>query len=110
MKKNEKIEQEIRKTLDQFDHAEQLPPNPYFYTRVQARLEEKHRQQSVLPVFLRVAFLTVLFAINFVTGVWYLGGIDQTYQTDTRQELAGILAADLKLDTEEGSIFLFEQE
>ncbi len=52
MNKKEKIEQKIRKTLDQFDHAEQLPPNPYFYTRVQARLEETRRQQNVICTIL----------------------------------------------------------
>ena len=110
MKKNDKIEQEIGRTLDHFDHAERLPPDPFFYTRLQARLAEKDQQPGVLPLFMRVALLTVLLVVNIATGLWYLGGVSEQSPTDTRQELAGILATDFKLDNQQNSIFLFEQE
>ncbi len=41
MNKQEKIQNEIDKTLGMFEKKESLPPNPYFYTRVQQRLNEK---------------------------------------------------------------------
>ena len=67
MNKKEKIERDIQKTLDQFENVEQLPPNPYFFTRVQARLEETQKQQSVFSTILRPALLTALVAINLST-------------------------------------------
>lgn len=108
MSKKEKIEQEIQKTLDQFENPEKLPPNPYFFTRVQARLEETRKQQSVMAAILRPALLTVLVAINLGTAFWYFSGDEQQVQIDARQELAEILQDDLTLENEENNIFIIE--
>ncbi len=67
MNKKDTIEQEIQKTLDQIENTENLPPNPYFYTRVQARLEERRKKQNVFSAILRPALLTALVAINLST-------------------------------------------
>jgi len=107
MNKKEKIEQEISKTLEQFDQAEKLPPNPYFYTRVQARLEEKKRQQNVFFAILKPALIIALVAVNMSTAIWYLGGTEQKDQTNSRQELVEILAGDLELDDDQNSNFIF---
>ena len=104
MDKKEKIEREIQKTLDQFENAEQLPPNPYFFTRVQARFEETGKQQSVFSAILRPALLTALVFINLSTAIWYISGTNQTEQFETRQELVEILASDLKLDNNQSNI------
>ncbi len=108
MNKKEKVEQEIHKTLDQFEHAEQLPANPYFYTRVQARLEETRRQQNVFSTILKPSLLMALVAINISTVFLYFSESEQQDQTNTRQELLEILANDFKLDNEQNSIFIFE--
>ena len=108
MNKKEKIEHEINKTLEQFDTAEKLPPNPYFYTRVQARLEEKQKQQNIIFAILKPALIIALVAVNMSTAIWYLGGSKQQEQTSSRQELVEILASDLKLDSDQNSSFIFE--
>ena len=108
MEKNKKIEQEIRRTLDQFDHPEQLLPNSYFYTRVQARLDERRRQRNVFQAILRPAFITALVVINLSTAVWYLIGGDQQDTTESREQLIYILADDLELDTDRSNL-LFSQ-
>lgn len=104
MSKKEKIEREIQKTLDQFENVEQLPPNPYFFTRVQARLEETRKQQGVFSAILRPALLIALVAINLSTAILYISGTSQTEQFETRQELVEILASDLKLDDNQDNI------
>jgi hypothetical protein len=108
MNKKEKIEQEIQKTLDQFENVEQLPPNPYFYTRVQARLDKTRKQQSLISAILRPALLTTLVAINMGTAFWYFSGDEQQSQINTRQELAEILQDDLTLVNEQNNIFIIE--
>jgi hypothetical protein len=108
MNKKEKIEQEISKTFEQFENAEKLPPNPYFYTRVQARLEEKQKQQNVFFAILKPALIIALLAVNMSTAIWYLGGSEQQDETNSRQELLEMLASDLKLDDEQNSGFIFE--
>ncbi len=100
MNKKDNIEQEINKTLNQFDAAEKLPPDPYFFTRVQGRLDEKARQQNVFAPFLRPALIIALIAINTSVSIWYLGGMEVREQTNSRKELAEILAGDLELDSD----------
>ncbi len=108
MNKKEKIEQEISKTLEQFDQSDMLPPNPYFYTRVQARLEEKQKQQNVFFSILKPALIIALVAVNMSTAIWYLGGSEQQDQTNSRQELMEMLAGDFKLDSDQNSNFIFK--
>ena len=108
MNRKEKIEQEINKTLEQFDQADKLPQNPYFYTRVQARLEEKQKQQNVFFAILKPALIIALIVVNMSTAIWYLGGAEQQDQINPRQELAEILADDFELDKDQNNIFIFE--
>lgn len=110
MKRNEKIRQEILKTMDQFNAPERLEPDPYFYTRLQAELREKRHKKSVFYTALRVAFYSVLLVLNVGTTAWYLNLNDGDYQDNTRRELSEILATDLILNSEDNSIFLFEEE
>jgi hypothetical protein len=108
MNVKEKIELEIRKTLDQFDNMEQLPPNPYFFTRLQVRLKEKQKQHTIISVILKPALLIALVALNLGTGYWYFSGDEPQDQQNTKQELVEILKNDLTLITEQNNIFIFE--
>lgn len=101
MNNKEKIEREIGKTLDQFEQAEKLPPNPYFYTRVQQLIDDKQKKHSVFSTFMKPALLTGLVAFNLVTAIWFFTESEQTYD---RQELIQVLASDLKLNTEQNNI------
>lgn len=107
MNKKEKIEQEISKTLEKFDQADNMPPNPYFYTRVQARLEKKQKHQNVFFAILKPALIIALVVLNVSTAFWYFRGTVQQEQTNSRQELAEILAGDLKLDSDQDRNFIF---
>ena len=108
MNKKEKIEQEINKTLSQFEHKDSLPPNPYFFTRVQQRLNKQPGNESTLLAFLKPALIIVLFVINIGTVIWYFNnGI--TYNSfDKRQELIEILSSDLNLGKDQNNLFLVE--
>lgn len=105
MNKKDKIEHEISRTLEQFDQAEKLPPNPYFYTRVQARLEAKQNQQNVFFAILRPAMLTALVVLNLSTAFWYLNDSNQAEQANTRTELIELLSSDLNLEKNQSTIF-----
>ncbi len=98
------IEDEIQRTLDLFDSADQIKPSPNFYAAVQGRLMKKSEQKT-LAVFLRPVVLASLLAINLVTTIWYLGSSEISSQTTTRQELLNILVDDLNLETESLDLF-----
>lgn len=108
MNKKEKIEQEINKTLAQFDNAERMLSNPYFYTRVQARLEEKQRQKTGFSAILKPALIIALVVINITTTVWYLNFGTQVNQSESRQELLDILSEDLNLDNNQSNFVIIE--
>lgn len=108
MDKKEKIEEEVRKTLGMLDQNESLPPNPYFYTRVQQRINERSGSKSTSLGFLKPALLTILLLINLGTFIWYFNSSEDYYATDTRQELIEILSSDLNLNTNQSNIFLAE--
>jgi len=108
LNKKEKIEQQINKTLDQFENAEQLTPNPYFFTRVQAHIEERQHKNNRFAAILRPALLTTLVAINLSTAFWYMSGDDQIAQADTHQELIELLGSDLELENNQSNILDFK--
>ncbi len=108
MDRRQRIEEEIGQTLDQMDRADRLPPDPHFYARVMARLEERSGRRGLAPAILRPALLTMLVVVNLITAVWYFGGDRQHDQAGARRQLVEILGGDLKGSTDQGGLFLNE--
>ena len=108
MNKKEKIEEEIRKTLAVFEQKQSLPPNPYFYTRVQQRINERSGSKSTTMGFLKPALLTILLLINVSTFIWYFNYTENYSSTENQQELIEFLSNDLNLNTNQNNIFLSE--
>lgn len=105
MNRKEKIEQEVRKTLEQFDQAEKLPPDPYFYTRLKSRLDEKQHRGVRFPALLKPAFLALLFILNVLTASWYLSAGSTATQSNGRQELAALFASEFRTQQENIELF-----
>ena len=108
MNKKEIIEEEIRKTLDVFELKESLPPNPYFYTRVQQRIKENSVNNSTVWGYLKPALLTILLLINVSTFIWYFNYTENYSSTENQQELIEYLSNDLNLNTNQNNILLSE--
>ncbi len=108
MKKQEKIESEIEKTLNQFENIETLEPNPYLFTRIKQKLEEKNKSKFNVEVILKPAFFTLLFAVNLITTIWYVNSTDEYYRTDTNQGLVEILSSDFNLENDQSDILIVE--
>jgi hypothetical protein len=100
MDRKKRIEQEVQKTLEQFQKAEQLPPDPYFYTRLKSRLDEKQRMGVKIPVLLKPAFLAMLLILNVVTASWYLGVVGTSSNYNDRQELVTWMANEFRVQPE----------
>ncbi len=108
MNKKEIIEEEIRKTLDMFEQKESLPPNPYFYTRVQQKIKEKSENNSTMWRYLKPALLTILLLINVSTFIWYFNSTENYSAAENQKELIEYLSFDLNLNTNQNNILLFE--
>jgi hypothetical protein len=108
MNKQNKIEVEIEKTLDLFDKKELLPPNPYFYTRVKQRLNEKKKMEFSIYSVLKPAFFTALLALNLTTALWYTSSDNLIINTESDIELVDILKSDFNLESDQTENLLFD--
>lgn len=108
MNKEEKIKREIEKTLGLLESGETLKPNPYFYTRVQQRINEKSKKEFSFLGVLKPAFFTALIVLNLTTAIWYTNSDDLINITETDTELADILKSDFNLDSDQTESLIFE--
>ena len=78
MTKEDRVREEVEKTMSLLDRMENLEAGPYFYTRVEAILrgrekEEKMKQPGIFGVkVLKPAFLALLLLVNLVSAVFFL--------------------------------------
>ncbi|GAB4330505.1 MAG: hypothetical protein Kow0037_06290 [Calditrichia bacterium] len=100
MDRKKKIENEVRKTLELMDRDSGLPPDPYFYTRLSAKIEEREHSVKSVAALLRPALLIILFVLNVGTVAWYWGQLHSVNEGNARLELATILAGELQTQTQ----------
>ena len=96
--KKEKIQSEIDKTLDLLDQKDSLKPNPYFYTRIKQRIDEKNKKVFSLSSVLKPAFFTLLLMLNLTTVIWYTNSEEIADFSESELELVDILKSDLDLE------------
>ena len=110
MDRKKKIEEEIARTLEEFDRVERLPEDPYFYTRLQARLRERFTEKTGFFKLLRPAIVTALLLLNIVTAFFYLSTDTSSQTTDSRQQTVLLISKELGIEQSENNIFnLFEE-
>ncbi|MDN5215315.1 hypothetical protein QQ020_24765 [Fulvivirgaceae bacterium BMA12] len=76
MKSNqEDIDKKIERTLSSFDHIERASVNPFFYTRLKAKMETEKRgfwSLFTIPQFsMAVASVFLLLCLNFYVVINY---------------------------------------
>jgi len=108
MSKQEKIKNEIEKTLSQFEKDESLQPNPYLFTRIQQRLDEQNRKKQHFSGVLKPALFSALFAINMITAIWYINVEDLNNYTNSDLGLVEILSGDFNLENDQSNFLLVE--
>ncbi len=82
MKKKEKIEEEIEKTLNAFDNIESLNVNPYLITRIEAEINKSQVRQSRALTntnLLRPIILFLILIINVFTALFFSNLKSETY-------------------------------
>jgi hypothetical protein len=97
MDKQKRVQEEVEKTMSLLDRMQNLEAGPYFYTRVQARLRSKEREEKTkLPGFfsarvLKPAFLVLLLMINLISVFFFLeeygdtGLVENKYRSHASQ-------------------------
>jgi hypothetical protein len=115
MKSKEQIEQEVQKTLQCFENRTPLESNPFFSTRVLARirsLEEEQHARSLRKVFslsyLRPALLTLIIALNVVSAIVIFRGSHN--QTTVRDQYLTAFADEYAFNQNEYDFSLLNKE
>jgi hypothetical protein len=93
MNTNERIAEEVERTLQAFDADRPLQVNPFLTTRIDAELQRRGRIRRIAVVsFFQLKYIVVLilFAVNVVTIVHYS-------QRSTEQDVAAALMSQLEV-------------
>jgi len=106
--KKVKIEEEIKKTLEQFDNAEKLTPDPYFYSKIQTSLKSEKENKKSFNTILKPALLIFLILFNLTILFLYSGNNELNETVNQQDQLEEILSGDLNINQTQQSI-LFEQ-
>jgi len=87
------IETEVKKTLQGLDHIAKVKAKPFFFTRLQHRLDTLRAQQSqlegssIFATFLRPALIPLLIVVSIGAGIL----IGYQPATSSRAEAASVL-------------------
>ncbi len=87
--RKERIEKEVEKTLQQLDRFEKLESDPFFYTRLQARIKSTQDQplssglSSFIGRYFRLAFLVLLLVLNLISALLVFQNRNSSSDTQT---------------------------
>ncbi len=105
MDREERIKREVEKTLQCFEQAERLRGDPFFYTRLRARIDKLSGEQGGLRGWqgawglVRTTSLVLLVALNIVTAAFYLK--TDPLEADERSQLLSAFAQEYALAQDE---------
>lgn len=84
MSKRDHINEEVQKTLAAMDNMEPLAADPYFYTRLNAKIQEMERTEQPLERrqgmlgYILPAMLVMLVAVNLFSVYWIFQGSSES--------------------------------
>ncbi|MFC2157748.1 hypothetical protein ACFLT9_07930 [Acidobacteriota bacterium] len=96
-KSRERIEEEVRKTMDTFDQMEEIECSPSFLTRLEGQIRESEKQpkRNFIPIFnpgfIRAALLSVAIFVNLTFSILALRSGKP--QLDNREEYISTIAS-----------------
>jgi hypothetical protein len=108
MDKKEIINQEVQKTLDCFNQLGRIPASPYFYTRLQAKMDSRQKEKvNRRTIFSsrawRPAFIGIIIVLNLTTAilVYLSNGQSKDFTDDTLT----VLATEYNLNQDDSDLF-----
>lgn len=110
MKQDEHIKSEVDKTLHSLDNWQPLKPTPFFYTRMQAKMESRQSAGIWSQVFslgvVKPAFAVALIAINIASLFVFL---KQNNQSLSENEAVETFAEEYALN-QSMEVYFYEPE
>ena len=84
MKKEDKIREEVEKTLNAFDKIKNLDKNPYMFTRLQSEIEDNRIKEKLFFLkgeLLRPIILFFILIMNLLTALFFFNQKNETTST-----------------------------
>jgi len=108
MNTKEIINQEVEKTLDCFKQLGKLPASPYFYTRLQAKMNSPQKEEenhgTIFSYRLwRPAFIGIIIVLNLTTAV--LVYLSNGQGKDLTDDTLTVLATEYNLNQDDRDLF-----
>jgi hypothetical protein len=103
MDKNQKILDEVKKTISLLDNVKNIEPNPFLFTRIKAQIDSKKYEaertaDSVVLRFVKQSVFILLILFNIYTIVNYLNTDKQT--SESREQHLKNIKSEYSLVTE----------
>ncbi len=108
--REQKIQAEVQRTLDCLDRVERMPENPFFASRVLARvnnLDSLRSQAMVIQVagrLIRPVFIIFLLTVNILTAMVLLNGNTQS-ESQSRKQFISSMAEDISLNQNQSLLY-----
>ena len=81
MNRQDRINQEVEKTLNVFESLPNLEENPFLFTRIKVSLSSSPLNKK--PVFfLRPIIIVLLLIFNLITGLLFFSSSEASYPSD----------------------------
>ncbi len=101
MNRDDKIKQEVQKTIDCFDQFESVKTDAFFYTRLKARMEEDAKKSKGFSIqlgwnVLAPAVIVAILVLNIYTVSIFFKS-QKTTDTES-QDLVTLFTSELTLD------------
>ena len=103
MKKTNKIQEEVEKTLTSMDNIEDLQANPFLYTRLMAEIKERQEGTAKLKFtlggikVLRPVLFVMLLIINLISFIYIFQSEES--QINYRDDYISAFAEEYSLDS-----------
>jgi hypothetical protein len=113
MDKNQKILDEVKKTISLLDCIKNIEPNPFLYTRIKAKLDAdvngkiSSSKEFAFKILRQVVF-AILFLFNAYSVFSYLNDVNEDEQT--RQTYIKNIISEYSLDTESDYVTFYKNK
>jgi hypothetical protein len=103
MDKNQKIFDEVKKTISQLDNVKNIEPNPFLFTKIKAQIDSKNfvanrNADSIVLKFVKQTVIILLILFNIYTIVNYLNTDEQI--SESREQYLKNIKSEYSLDNE----------
>ena len=103
MRREMNINDEVEKTLQALDGVERMEANPYFYTRLNQRIQDEKTETSRPPLIFSKLWQPALLAVLVIFNVYTFVQVDGANGSETAQDGVSVLMQEYQINSSNSS-------